>query len=58
MMLTIMFIDDVDNDSENGDMTRLIFMMTINMFYIADEGVVDKNNEDDSGDVHVHDNVR
>ncbi len=35
MMVTIIFIDDVDFDSENDDMTRLIFMMTMNMmFYI------------------------
>ena len=58
MMVTILFIDDVDNDSENDDMTRLIFMMTLSMIYIADEDVVNDNNEDDGGDVHVHDNVR
>ncbi len=57
LMLTIIFIDDVDNDSENDDMTRLIFTMTMNMFYIAIEDVVD-DNDDDGGDVHVHDNVR
>jgi mannose/fructose/N-acetylgalactosamine-specific phosphotransferase system component IIC len=34
MMVTIIFIDDVDNDIENDDMTRLIRMMTMDMFYI------------------------